>query len=68
MQLCVGDDPSEFGVSMQPQLKVVFYTKGLSYKAQYPVRRTAQNAVHVLPSLANLFIPTPTRFLRVIVQ
>ena len=38
--------------------------KGSFYIAQYPVRWTAQSAVHFLPSLADLFIPTPTRFLR----
>ena len=39
-------------------IKVVFYI------AQYPVRRTAQSALHCLPSLADLLIPTPTRLLR----
>ena len=34
------------------------------YIAQYPVRWTAQSALHFLPPLANLFIPTPTRLLR----
>ena len=34
------------------------------YIAQYPVRWTAQSALHVLPPLADLFIPTPTRLLR----
>ena len=38
--------------------------KGSFYIAQYPVRRTAQSAVHFLPSLVDLFIPTPTRLLR----
>ena len=38
--------------------------KGSLYIAQYPVRWTAQSALHVLPSLADLFIPTPTRLLR----
>ena len=38
--------------------------KGSFYIAQYPVRRTAQSAVHLLPSLGgDLFIPTPTRLL-----
>ena len=32
--------------------------------AQYPVRRTAQSAVRFLPSVADLFIPAPTRLLR----
>ena len=31
---------------------------------QYPVRWIAQSALHFLPSLADLFIPTPTRLLR----
>ena len=30
------------------------------YIAQYPVRWTAQSALHFLPSLTDLFIPTPT--------
>ena len=29
------------------------------YTAQYPVRWTAQSALHFLPSLTDLFIPTP---------
>ena len=29
------------------------------YIAQYPVRWTAQSALHLLPSLTDLFIPTP---------
>ena len=33
--------------------------KGSFYIPQYPVRRTAQSAVHLLPPLADLFIPTP---------
>ena len=33
--------------------------KGSSYIAQYPVRWTAQSALHLLPSLTDLFIPTP---------
>ena len=48
-------------------LNVFFYTyqgKGSFYKAQYPVRWTAQSALHFLPPLADLFIPTPTRLLR----
>ena len=40
------------------------YKKGSFYIAQYPVRWTAQSALHFLPSLADLFIPTPTRLLR----
>ena len=38
--------------------------KGSFYIAQYPVRWTDQSALHFLPSLADLFIPTPTRLLR----
>ena len=38
--------------------------KGSFYIAQYPVRWTAQSALHFLPSLADMFIPTPTRLLR----
>ena len=30
--------------------------KGSFYIAQYPIRRTAQSALHYLPSLADLFI------------
>ena len=33
--------------------------KGSFYIAQYPVHWTAQSALHFLPSLADLFIPTP---------
>ena len=38
------------------------YCKGKGsffYIAQYPVRWTAQSALHFLPSLTDLFIPTP---------
>ena len=38
--------------------------KGSFYIAQYPVRWTAQSALHFLPPLADLFIPTPTWLLR----
>ncbi len=38
--------------------------KGSFYIAQYPVRWTAQSALHFLPPLADLFIRTPTRLLR----
>ena len=38
--------------------------KGSFYIAQYPVRWTAQRALHFLPPLADLFIPKPTRLLR----
>ena len=40
------------------------YKKGSFHIAQYPVRWTAQSALHFLPPLADLFIPTPTRLLR----
>ena len=43
---------------------VVKKGKGSFYIAQYPVRWTAQSALHFLPSLADLFMPTPTRLLR----
>ena len=33
--------------------------KGSFYIAQYPVRWTAQSALHCLPSQTDLFIPTP---------
>ena len=33
--------------------------KGSFYIAQYPLRWTAQSALHFLPSLTDLFIPTP---------
>ena len=33
--------------------------KGSFYIAQYPVRWTARSALHCLPSLTDLFIPTP---------
>ena len=39
-------------------------SKGSFNIAQYPVSWTAQSALHVLPSLADLFIPTPRRLLR----
>ena len=39
-------------------------SKGSFYIAQYPVRWTAQSALHFLPSLTDLFNPTPTRLLR----
>ena len=35
--------------------------EGSFYIAQYPVRWSAQSALHFLPSLTDLFIPTPTR-------
>ena len=38
--------------------------KGSFNIAQYPVRWTAQSALHFLPPLTDMFIPTPTRLLR----
>ena len=40
-------------------LKVRFKGKVSFYIAQYPVSRTAQSALHCLPYLEDLFIPTP---------
>ena len=37
----------------------VYKKKSSFYIAQYPVRWTAQSASHFLPSLTDLFIPTP---------
>ena len=49
----------------QPPANVVYdMEKGSFYIAQYPVRWTAQSALHFLPPLADLFIPTPIRVLR----
>ena len=45
-----------FGIKRK--VNVVFYIM------QYPVRWTAQSALHFLPSLTDLFIPTPIRLLR----
>ena len=39
------------------------YKRGTTV-VQYPVRWTAQSAIHFFPSLADLLIPTPTRLLR----
>ena len=38
--------------------------KGSFYIAQDPVRWTAQSALHFLPPLTDLFIPTQTRLIR----
>ena len=46
---------------------MLYKGKGSFYIAQYPVRWTAQSALHFLPPLADLFIPTPTRLLREVV-
>ena len=43
---------------------IVDSEKGRFYIAQYPVRWTGQRALPLLPPLADLFIPTPTRLLR----
>ena len=45
-------------------IKVKKKGKGSFYIAQYPVRWIAQSALHFLPPLADLFIPTQTRLLR----
>ena len=45
-----------------PTTQPILYAKkgkGRFYRAQYPVRRTAQSASHFCPPLADLFIPTP---------
>ena len=47
-----------------PRFGTSIVIKGSVYIAQYAVRWTAQSALHFLPSLADLFIPTPTRLLR----
>ncbi len=51
-------------IHTKTQLKKSHKCKGSVYLAQYPVRWTAQSALHFLPPLADLFIPTPTRLLR----
>ena len=52
-----------FNISFLPKYCVKYYDyivkKGSFYIAQYPVRWTAQSALHFLPSLTDLFIPTP---------
>ena len=50
-------------ISALPMLSSYSKGKGSFYIAQYPVRWNAQSALHVLPSLTDLFIPTPTRLL-----
>ena len=59
----------EHGLSLFSLCECVFHVKkkegkGSFYIAQYPVRWTTQSALHFLPSLTDLFIPTPTRLLR----
>ena len=49
---------------MRELLYVPTLKKGSFYIAQFPVRWTAQSALHFLPPLADLLIPTPTRLLR----
>ena len=44
--------------------RIIKKGKGSFYIAQYPICLTAQIALHFLPSLTDLFIPTPTRLLR----
>ena len=50
-------------VSIEIEEKYHFIVKGKGsfYIAQYPVSWTAQRALHFLPSLTDLYIPTPTR-------
>ena len=69
--------PLRYGNSVQPSIRLsnslgptldFVYNfkkkgKGSFYIAQYPVRWTAQSALHFLPSLTDLFIPTQTRLL-----
>ena len=56
-----GTDESRFNVIICSRYVL---KKGHIYIAQYPVRWTAQSALHFLPPLADLFIPTPTPLLR----
>ena len=57
--------PLSLSISVTPLIclniiiSVVSIKKGNLGIAQYPVRWTAQSASHCLPSLADLFIPTP---------
>ena len=55
--------PSKSETCHESTSNCVFLTclkgKGSFYIAQYPVRWTAQSASHFLPSLTDLFIPTP---------
>ena len=55
------NDNVKKGTGMQWRHQVVsdLPSKGSFYIAQYPVRWTAQSALHFLPSLIDLFIPTP---------
>ena len=50
--------------SLLISIKMDVKGKGSLYIAQYPVRWTAQSALHFLPPLADMFIPTPTQLLR----
>ena len=70
-QESVGISPEELNIgdrhpSTSKSIQCCIWVKGKGsfYIAQYPVRWTAQSALHFLPSLADLFIPTPTRLLR----
>ena len=49
----------EMGNNLVFYYYLVLKKKGSFYIAQYPVRWTAQSALHLLPSLTDLFIPTP---------
>ena len=57
--LCLFTQQSLLSLVILDVVKMVCF-----YIAQYPVRWTAQSASHLLPSLTDLFIPTPTRLLR----
>ena len=54
---------ANLNVSVQCRISASMGKKGSFYIAQYPVRWTAQSALHFLPPLADLFIPAPTRIL-----
>ena len=58
------DNTRNAKIKLGDEIEVFKKGKGSFYIAQYPVHWTAQSALHVLPPLADLFIPTPTRLLR----
>ena len=64
---CVGDrdcDPicrSEHTIIAEQNMREMSKVRVCFYIAQYSVRWTAQSALHFFPSLADQFIPTPTR-------
>ena len=53
---CAEDDKCQ---NTEPMVIALDTKEGSFYIAQYPVRWTAQSASHFLPSLTDLFIPTP---------